>query len=145
MSLLLSPCALFTHVVFGCLLQIYNSWSSVLLLIKIITRGRVCCVLNHTWLSFPSCSSPRECPERRGRRWRSELQHPYLFGNDLSATQTLDSSTARPSVPISNAQEHFPSVPQKKSPGAAARTTGAEAPLSFVGAIVGGCVLGLGV
>lgn len=32
-----------------------------------------------------------------------------------------------------------------KSPGAAARTTGADSPLSFVRAIVGGCMLGLGV
>lgn len=32
-----------------------------------------------------------------------------------------------------------------KSPGAAARTTGADSPLSFVGAIVGAYMLGLGV
>lgn len=32
-----------------------------------------------------------------------------------------------------------------KSPGAAARTTGADSPLSFVGAIVGAYTLGLGV
>lgn len=88
-----------------------------------------CCRSQQLHQTSPAAESPHDQAERTG------AAHLFCNTSVLHRGTLLNVIQTRTNI--------FPAY--LKSLGAASRTTGADSPLSFVGAIVGAYVLGLGV
>lgn len=123
------------HISLSCLRQRCAFWHAA------IKGVSVCRTLHHMMQTFILNNQPPML--QRQKQSGTLYKHQHICCECFRCCSTLNSTAAR-SLMSFKCTGIF-SQRTSKSPGAAARTTGADSPLSFVGAIVGGCVLGLGV